>query len=229
MKRFGLLTTAVVLILAVSVGTALAAKPDGTPGNGPGASSGPTEDTDDDGVPNCPDPDGDLDNKHPSGKDRHCEAGKSGNQGKAQSDPDDDSRGPDRSNGGVDQPGGSGGKDQLDQDGNNGCGNDDDFEDDNEGLCLGPKKISEPPRVEPPSEPPTENPPLVLADEGVKTEVLGVKITAAAVETEVLGARITALPTTGASGVVPLLLLSVSLISLGTLLLFRGRRRPALY
>ena len=30
---------------------------------------------------------------------------------------------------------GSGGVDKLDQDGNNGCGNDDDFEDDNEGWC----------------------------------------------------------------------------------------------
>ncbi len=105
----------------------------------PSSSSEPvTEDNDNDGVANAPDPEGDADNKHPSGKDKHVEAGGSGNQGKAQSDPDDDGRGPDRTNGGVDQPGGSGGDDQLDQDGNNGCGNDDDFEDDNEGWCGKP-------------------------------------------------------------------------------------------
>ncbi|MFP5322685.1 MAG: hypothetical protein ACLGIC_12680 [Acidimicrobiia bacterium] len=96
-----------------------------------------TEDDDDNdgGTPNNVVDDGD--NEHPSGKDRSVEPGRSGNQGNAQSDPDDDGRGPDRSNGGVDQPGGEGGVDQADQDGNNGCGNDDDFEDDNEGLCRG--------------------------------------------------------------------------------------------
>lgn len=83
----------------------------------------------------CPDLLGDTDNQHPSGKDRHCESGGSGTQGKAKSDPDDDGRGPDRTNGGMDQAGGSGGADHADQDGNNGCGNDDDFEDDNEGWC----------------------------------------------------------------------------------------------
>ncbi|HVM40327.1 MAG TPA: hypothetical protein VM618_06065, partial [Acidimicrobiia bacterium] len=90
-----------------------------------------TEDTDADGVANTPDLSGDADNQHPSGNDRHAEAGGSGNQGKAASDPDGDA------NGGVDQPGHSGGVDQYDQDGNNGCGNDDDFEDDNRGRCLG--------------------------------------------------------------------------------------------
>jgi hypothetical protein len=98
-----------------------------------------TEDNDDDGVPNAPDPEGDTDNAHPSGNDKHVEAGQSGNQGRATSDPDDDTRGPERRNGGVDQPGGTGGVDLLDQDGNNGCGNDDDFEDDNEGRCQGPR------------------------------------------------------------------------------------------
>ena len=75
------------------------------------------------------------DDQHPSGRDRSVEPGGSGSQGNAQSDPDDDGRGPDRSNGGVDQDGGSGGVDRDDQDGNNGCGNDDDFADDNEGWC----------------------------------------------------------------------------------------------
>jgi len=79
----------------------------------------------------CPDEEGDTDNRHPSGNDRHCEAGDSFPQGNAQSDPDG------TSNGGVDQPGGEGGDDHADQDGNNGCGNDDDFEDDNNGRCLG--------------------------------------------------------------------------------------------
>ena len=38
---------------------------------------------------------------------------------------------------GIDKPGPefAGGLDNGDQDGNNGCGNDDDFEDDNEGWC----------------------------------------------------------------------------------------------
>ena len=95
----------------------------------------PTEDTDtnDGGTPNNVVDDGD--NAHPSGKDRSVENGGSGNQGWAQSDPDDDGRGPDRTNGGADKPDGPGGDDLADQDGNNGCGNDDDFEDDNEGWC----------------------------------------------------------------------------------------------
>jgi hypothetical protein len=72
------------------------------------------------------------DNMHPSGKDKSYEAGKSGNQGKSESDPDGDE------NGGIDKPGGTATArgDLDDQDGNNGCGNDDDFEDDNNGNCL---------------------------------------------------------------------------------------------
>lgn len=86
----------------------------------------------------------DGDNAHPSGKDRSVEHGGSGNQGKASHDPDDDGHGPDRSNGGADHPGADGGVDLADQDGNNGCGNDDDFEDDNEGWCGKPtaKKLT---------------------------------------------------------------------------------------
>ena len=76
------------------------------------------------------------DNEHPSGKARSVEPGNSGTQGDSNSDPDDDERGPDRTNGGPDkQPDGVGGIDRDDQDNNNGCGNDDDFEDDNEGWC----------------------------------------------------------------------------------------------
>jgi hypothetical protein len=129
----------------------------------PGHSGGPpahangnggvTEDTDDDGFPNVPDPAGDSDNQHPSGKDKHEEQGNSGNQGKAGSDPDGDA------NGGVDQPGGTGGADQLDQDGNNGCGNDDDFEDDNNGNCGGKGNAGPPPPPPPESPPPPEETP----------------------------------------------------------------------
>ena len=86
----------------------------------------------------------DDDNEHPSGKDKSVEHGKSFSQGKSESDPDDNGKGPDRSNGGPDKPPkGTGGVDREDQDGNNGCGNDDDFEDDNEGWCgKKPKKDS---------------------------------------------------------------------------------------
>jgi hypothetical protein len=104
-----------------------------------------TEDTDtnDGGTPNNVADAGD--DRHPSGKDRSVEKGKSGNQGRSESDPDDDGKGPDRSNGGADKPNGSGGVDKADQDGNNGCGNDDDFEDDNEGWCgRKPKKATAP-------------------------------------------------------------------------------------
>lgn len=109
-------------------------------GDSAAAQDDTTEDDDADGQPNCPDPQGDEDNQHPSGRDKHCEPGASGDQGNARSDPDDDGRGPDRSNGGADQPGGEGGEDELDQDANNGCGNDDDFEDDNEGWCGKPDR-----------------------------------------------------------------------------------------
>ena len=67
-------------------------------------------------------------NDHPSGRDRTGSAGASGAQGRSWSDPDG------VTNGGADKPGGSGGFD-ADKDGNNGCGNDDDFEDDNNGWC----------------------------------------------------------------------------------------------
>ena len=105
-------------------------------GHGGGSkSTGLTEDNDhnDGDTPNNVVDNGD--NEHPSGKDKSVEHGNSGNQGNSDADPDDDGRGPDRSNGGADKPDGPGGVDLADQDGNNGCGNDDDFEDDNEGWC----------------------------------------------------------------------------------------------
>jgi len=111
----------------------------------------PTEDTDanDGGTPNNVVDGGD--NRHPSGKDRSVEHGRSGNQGKAASDPDDDGRGPERTNRGADKADGPGGDDLADQDGNNGCGNDDDFEDDNEGRCSQARSSS--PRSSAPASP----------------------------------------------------------------------------
>jgi len=63
---------------------------------------------------------------HPSGKDRNAEPGKSFPQGRSPSNPD---------GGALDKPGGM----QGDVDGNNGCGNDNDFADDNNGNCGGRK------------------------------------------------------------------------------------------
>ena len=95
------------------------------------------------------------DNHHPSGKDRTNEpddAEEGEFQGKSKSEPDDDDHGPERDfdegdganeDGIEDKPGMGGGMHTSDQDGNNGCGNDDDFEDDNEGLC-GPRDRTEP-------------------------------------------------------------------------------------
>jgi len=97
---------------------------------------GVTEDNDSDGVRNNIRDAGD--NRHPSRKDRSVEHGRSGDQGRSASTPDQDGRGPERDVGGIDQPDGPGGRDIIDQDRNNGCGNDDDFDDDNEGRCLGP-------------------------------------------------------------------------------------------
>ena len=122
------LAAAFALLLALSV-PALAHHKDGHDG-GPSK----TEDTSEATVSS--ESDDDDDNMHPSDKDRETNNGSTDDeQGNSGSDPDDDGRGPDRSNGGADKPGGPGGVDLDDQDGNNGCGNDDDFEDDNEGWC----------------------------------------------------------------------------------------------
>jgi len=166
----------------------------------PGASNGPggggkagqrpgadevTEDNDGDGVPNTPDPDGDADNRHPSGKDKHAEAGASGNQGKASSEPDQDGNGPERDEGGTDKPGGSGGADIYDQDGNNGCGNDDDFDDDNEGLCGGPAAGPTVAPTQTPTVSPTTTPTSTLTEED-EVEVAGER-TERPEEADVLG------------------------------------------
>ena len=116
-------------------GTEASSDNDGDADSDPGTAYTEDTDTNDGGTPNNQPDEGD--NAHPSGKDRSVENGNSGNQGKSESDPDDNGKGPERTNGGPDKPNGSGGVDLADQDGNNGCGNDDDFEDDNEGWCGG--------------------------------------------------------------------------------------------
>jgi hypothetical protein len=130
--------TAALAITLVPATAALAA-----PGNGNGASQGggerTTETTSTVEQWECEDTP-DQPSLHPSGRDRHCEPGGSGSQGKARSEPDGDGRGPDRNDRGTDEPGHHGGLYPEDQDGNNGCGNDHDFEDDNEGWCLGPDR-----------------------------------------------------------------------------------------
>ena len=149
--RFGAALSATSLIVLLGLGGSAYAGEKGQGDEHRNAQAGagktelPTEVADDDDS-QVPDPKGDTDNAHPSGNDRHEDKG---TQGLSTSDPDDDGRGPDRTNGGPDKPfattDGSGGVDRADQDGNNGCGNDDDFEDDNEGWCGKPAEAGPPP------------------------------------------------------------------------------------
>ena len=152
-KPNGLLISGLISALA---SLAIVAVAPGFAGNAPdkaqNASSQKDNDGDADSDPNTAYEDDhttsdDGDNAHPSGKDRSVENGKSGNQGKSESNPDD-SKGPMRYEGaqGDDKPNGPGGTDLADQDGNNGCGNDDDFNDDNNGHC-GPRTKSSPPKT----------------------------------------------------------------------------------
>ena len=160
--RFAALLSLVFVIALLAAGTMPAYAhhkadhtqgPSGDQGNGnQGGSTASDHDGDADSDENTaledshePEPDATpSDNQHPSGKDRSGESGGSGNQGKAESNPDD-SKGPMRYEGGLgdDKPGGPGGTDRDDQDGNNGCGNDDDFDDDNNGHCGKPKDKDE--------------------------------------------------------------------------------------
>lgn len=86
----------------------------------------------------------------------HTPAAVSAPQGYAPSDPDF------TGNGGLDKPGASGGF-SPDRDGNNGCGNDDDREDDNNGWCG--RRVEAGPPTAPPPLPPSK-PPIRVA--GVK-------------------------------------------------------------
>jgi hypothetical protein len=200
-------------------------------GGGSGNADVITEDTDSDGVPNVPDPVGDTDNQHPSGNDRHAEAGKSGNQGKAGSDPDG------VGNGGVDQPDGTGGDDRYDQDGNNGCGNDDDFEDDNNGKCGKASPLTTPsPSPMPSSSPPPSvqpsSPPTPEEDVQGQAQGSGGGDVSAAGETTPDARPSRAQPRPGGpalaftgSDIWTLVAVAVGLVLLGVALLWLGRRR----
>jgi hypothetical protein len=211
------------IVLILGAGTAFAEDGRGKAQGGGSAQPTVTEDDDSDGVPNEPDPIGDADNQHPSGKDKHAEAGGSGNQGKAASTPDQDGRGPDRDQGGTDKPDGPGGADILDQDGNNGCGNDDDFDDDNEGWCGRPTVSETPPEIGGTggtggtgSTGGTE----VAGNRTSESSVLGARIERKPEEAAVLGAR---LARTGFD-VFLLMMIGTALVVLGGVSLIRQRR-----
>ncbi|MDQ4006378.1 MAG: hypothetical protein M3135_08790 [Actinomycetota bacterium] len=192
----------------------------GPPDQATAQSEHPTEGDDGDGAPNTPDPQGDNDNEHPSGNDKHEEPGGSGNMGWASSEPDQNTSGPERDVEGGDQPGNVGGADKLDQDGNNGCGNDDDFEDDNEGNCGG-KKVTEPP-------PPPEVAPPTPSDVGAVVSEPEPKAKRDAREAPAAAVEVAPdeLAFTGpAVNLVPLIGLTVWLLAAGSTLLATGRRR----
>jgi hypothetical protein len=243
---FGLMLAAVTIFVLGASASVLAHHNSGHAG-GPPASSGTevTEDNDSDGVPNAPDPAGDADNRHPSGKDKHVEAGGSGNQGNTASEPDGNGSGPERDVNGVDQPGGPGGWDVLDQDGNNGCGNDDDFEDDNEGWCGKPPtppttETTPPPTTETTPPPTTKTTPPTTTETTPPAAVLGEQVRGGggAGGAGVLGEAVAAAGE-GAVGAVaaggalaftgfeawPLALLAVGLAIPGLILVWIGRRR----
>lgn len=82
-----------------------------------------------------------TESQHPSGNDRNIEPGKSGTQGKSTSNPDGDGADKRRSS----RDGSFGGtQGNGDWDDNNGCGNDNDFADDNNGNCGGKSKTVSP-------------------------------------------------------------------------------------
>jgi hypothetical protein len=192
-------------------------------GDADNSSTVTTENDDADGVSNAGDTN---ESHHPSGKDKFIENGKSGNQGKSESDPDDnvgpmrreeppcdnDPRGADKC---TDKPGGSGGHDILDQDGNNGCGNDQDFDDDNNGWCGKPTVLV---RTPPPPPPPTK----VLGSLIHKHRP--VSVAGAAVTRPQAQARGEVLPFTGAgTGIPAFVVVALSLITSGAVML-RTRR-----
>lgn len=130
----------------------------------------------------------------------HVPAPVSAPQGHAPSDPDFNG------NGGIDKPGHTGGF-SADRDGNNGCGNDDDREDDNNGWCG--KRPTVGPTTQPPENPPTRPGPRVLPGPKITPPVIG-------------GEK---LPRTG-FGVIELSWTGWSLVLAGHVLRRRTRRRP---
>ncbi|MDQ3964386.1 MAG: hypothetical protein M3277_10815 [Actinomycetota bacterium] len=219
---------AVIALLAFTVAPAFGHHKDGHE-NGGGSQASNHDDDDLEG-----------DNQHPSGKDRETNDGPTDDiQGGTQtSNPDNDGHGPERNScedtsedrvgGCADKPGGTGGVDDADQDWNNGCGNDDDFEDDNEGWCGGKPK-------------PTPSPTPAAQVEGVveevekddkddKDDVLGSVISRGQPGGSVLGGRVAAAPSARAAaevagavlpftglGVVPVLLVGLGLVATGWL------------
>jgi hypothetical protein len=135
LKRSSFIAVAVAVLMVLSAGAALATKAGDRDGDADSSPATQLEDSHEAEADASP-----SDNQHPSGKDRSVENGKSANQGRSESNPDD-SKGPMRWEGAAqedDKPNGLGGTDREDQDGNNGCGNDDDFDDDNNGWCGKP-------------------------------------------------------------------------------------------
>lgn len=243
----GKILTAWAAVLAIAILTALPASAHHKDGHEQGqgkkaASEEVTEDNDFDGQPNSY---SGGESQHPSGKDRHIEPGGSGNQGKSPSHPDD-SKGPQRfeEEQGADKPQSTtngGGTNVYDQDGNNGCGNDQDFDDDNNGWCgRNPKKggVSQ----TKPKDEVKANPPIVVTEP--KLDVLPTLPTLPAPEDEVAGELLTqpalpsaavqassveapaarasvagaVLPFTGA-GITTFLLMGLGLVTLGGALL----------
>src|SRR3989344_1419770 len=84
--------------------------------------------------------------QHPSGNDRNEEKGKSGTQGNSKSNPD--GAGADKRQNSKDGAL-AGTQGNGDFDNNNGCGNDNDFEDDNNGKCGGKEKSKPGPTQKP--------------------------------------------------------------------------------
>ncbi len=157
------------------------------------------------------------DNSHPSGKDRSIEKGLSFTQGKSKSDPDNNSKGPERNYGKSDKPGSTGGVDKADQDGNNGCGNDDDFEDDNEGWCgHKPKKVVNKP-VENDCKP-NVNKPIVEPTRNQPSGTPTVVAATTTVVTPTVLSSVTKLPQTGNDsylGLIGNLALALALVLIG--------------
>jgi hypothetical protein len=236
--RFGLVLVVAVVFSLGGTGSALAHHKPDHPGGPPATASaiGSDHDGDADADPettmedsHAADPAPDTDNRHPSGRDRSGESGRSGNQGHSESDPDGDA------NGGIDKPGGAAtaGGDLADQDGNNGCGNDDDFEDDNNGHC-GKGKADPPPS---PTTPPPTSPttPAIPSDPGTSSPTTGGTVLGehaggggpGAGGAEVLGETLIAAGELAFTGLEmwPLALIAVGLALPGLILVSIGRRR----
>lgn len=201
-KRIAVASLVVALLLLLP-SAAFAAQPDGPPGQakksgGAGPGNGNAWGPGGQGKSNAP-------NNASKGMNRpgapgewkengHEPSPNSAPQGHSPSDPDF------TGNGGLDKPGQSGGFSD-DKDGNNGCGNDDDAEDDNNGWCGHKPEAPAPP---PPPPPPGGPGPVVLP---------GPKITPPSV-----------LPTTGAD-VFLVMWMGTGMTLSGHALRRRGRRR----